>query len=197
MARSTDTGHRLTRITKVYTRTGDQGQTSLANGDRAWKDSPRVCAYGEVDELNSLLGLVRTKIVGTEIQQLLEQVQNDLFVLGADLATPDAAPAAAASIRRISKAEVEMIEKQIDHYNQTLPALKEFILPAGNETGALLHVARAVARRAERCIVSLSRAEKVNDQAVIYLNRVSDLLFVLARVANRHGGSSEVYAQFH
>ena len=119
-------------------------------------------------------------------------------MLGADLASPDAAPGpAAAAIRRISKAEVEMMEKQIDHYNQTLPALKEFILPAGSETGALLHIARAVARRAERCIVSLSRAEQINDQAVIYLNRLSDLLFVLARVANRHGGSSEVYAQFH
>src|SRR4051812_6239481 len=110
------------RISKVYTKTGDEGQTSLANGERAWKDSPRVSAYGDVDELNSLLGLVRTKIVGTEIQKLLEQVQNDLFVLGADLATPEAAAGAASrAIRRISNAEVGMIEKQIDHYNETLP----------------------------------------------------------------------------
>jgi cob(I)alamin adenosyltransferase len=186
------------RITKVYTKTGDEGKTSLANGERAWKDSPRVSAYGDVDELNSLLGLVRTKIVGTEIQQMLEQVQNDLFVLGADLATPEAAAGTPGhKIRRVSKAEVEMLEKQIDHYNDTLPPLKEFILPAGNEAGALLHVARAVARRAERAIVSVGRAEQINPEVTIYLNRLSDLLFVLARVANRHGGSSEVFAQFH
>lgn len=185
------------RISKVYTRTGDDGQTSLANGQRVSKDSPRVCAYGDVDELNSVLGLARTKIAGTEIQQLLEQVQNDLFVLGADLAFPADPSTPSPSIRRISKAEIGMIEKQIDHYNQTLPPLEEFVLPAGSEAGALLHVARAVARRAERAVVSLSKKEEINDQAVIYLNRLSDLLFVLARIANRQGGSSEVFAQFH
>lgn len=186
------------RISKVYTRTGDQGQTSLVNGERVGKDSLRVCAYGDVDELNTFLGLARTKITGTEIQQLLEQMQNDLFVLGADLATPtQAGGTASVAIRRISDAEVKMIEKQIDHYNETLPPLQEFILPAGNEAAALLHVSRTVARRAERQVVRLSRAEKINEQTVIYLNRLSDLLFVLARVANLHAGSSEVFAQFH
>jgi cob(I)alamin adenosyltransferase len=185
------------RITKVYTRTGDQGQTSLVSGERTGKDSLRVCAYGDVDELNSFLGLARTRIAGTEIQTVLQQIQNDLFVLGADLAAPGAPEGKPELIRRISDAEVEMLEKQIDHYNETLPALKEFILPAGTEAAALLHVARAVARRAERAAVRLAQTEKLNIQAIIYLNRLSDLLFVLARVANLQSGSGEVYAQFH
>jgi len=186
------------RISKVYTRTGDQGQTSLVNGDRAGKDSLRVCAYGEVDELNSFLGLARTKITGAEIQKLLEQIQNDLFVLGADLATPLGPVGGKQSpMRRIRQAEVEILEKSIDHYNEVLLPLKEFILPAGNEAGSLLHVARAVARRAERETVRLAQAENINPQAIIYLNRLSDLLFVLARAANQQGGSSEVFAQFH
>jgi len=186
------------RISKVYTKTGDQGQTSLVDGARVSKASLRVEAYGAVDELNSFLGLARNKIVGTEIQKLLEQIQNDLFVLGADLATPqEPTGSAKPSIRRISPAEIEMIEKEIDHYNATLPPLKEFVLPSGNETGALLHVARAVARRAERDAVRLAESEPVNPQAAIFLNRLSDLLFVLARVAIRQGGSSEVFARFH
>jgi cob(I)alamin adenosyltransferase len=188
----------MARISKVYTKTGDQGETSLVNGERVSKASLRVETYGAVDELNSFLGLARTKITGTEIQKLLEQIQNDLFVLGADLATPSDTPGSAAiTLRRITAVEVEMLEKEIDHYNAALPELKEFILPAGSETGSLLHVARAVARRAERVAVRLSETEKLNDQAVIYLNRLSDLLFVLARAANRQGGSPEVFAQFH
>lgn len=185
------------RISKVYTRGGDGGQTSLASGARASKDSLRVCAYGEVDELNSFLGLARTKIAGTELQRLLEQIQNDLFILGADLAAPLPAGGKQDPIRRISQVEVEILERAIDHYNEMLPSLEEFILPAGNEAGALLHVTRAVARRAERETVRLAQAENINPQALIYLNRLSDLLFVLARVANRQGGSSEVFAQFH
>jgi|SRR5579885_1011980 len=184
------------RITKVYTRGGDGGQTSLASGERTGKDSLRVCAYGEVDELNSFLGLARTKITGTEIEALLRQIQNDLFVLGADLAAP--LPNEGRDlIRRISEAEVEMLEKQIDHYNETLPPLKEFILPAGTEAAALLHISRSVARRAERETVRLANAEHINPQAMIYLNRLSDLLFVLARVANLQSGSGEVFAEFH
>ena len=192
------------RISKVYTRTGDQGQTSLASGDRVSKASLRVSAYGAVDELNSFLGLARTKIAGadprqagTGLQPLLEEIQNHLFVLGADLAAPLAAAGQPDPIRRISPAEVETLEKAIDRHNETLPPLKEFILPAGNEAGALLHVARAVARRAERETVRLAQTEDINPQAMTYLNRLSDLLFVLARVANRQGGESEVFAQFH
>jgi cob(I)alamin adenosyltransferase len=185
------------RISKVYTRTGDDGKTALVNGDRVSKHSDRVCAYGDVDELNSFIGLARTTIAGTEIQQLLEQIQNDLFVLGADLAAPPSKAGKKDPIRRVSAAEVAMLEKQIDHYNDTLPALKEFVLPAGSETGSLLHVARTIARRAERQVVRLSEAEAINQQALIYLNRLSDLLFVLARVANLQGGSAEIFAEYH
>lgn len=182
------------RVTKVYTRTGDEGETSLVSGERVSKASARVCAYGEADELNSFLGLARTRIADQQIQQLLERIQNELFVLGADLAAP---VSDTASIRRISPAEVEGLEKAIDRYNETLPPLEEFILPGGNEAAALLHVARAVARRAEREVVLLARAEKINPGVILYLNRLSDLLFVLARVASRQGGSAEVLAQFH
>ncbi len=146
------------RISKVYTRTGDQGQTSLATGERLSKASLRVSAYGEVDELNSFLGLIRAKIAGADLQPLLEQIQNDLFVLGADLAAPLPAGGQPDPIRRISPAEIAILEKAVDRYNETLPPLKEFILPAGNEAGALLHVARAVARRAERETVRLAQA---------------------------------------
>ena len=187
------------RITKVYTRSGDEGQTSLGTGERVSKASPLVCAYGEVDELNSFLGLARTKIADPELLKLLERIQNELFVLGADLAVPLPDPAQGESDRqrRIRPAEIESLEKAIDHYNETLPPLQEFILPAGNEAGALLHVARAVARRAEREVVRLAQAEKLNPHVLVYLNRLSDLLFVLARVANRQGGSTEVFAKFH
>ena len=190
------------RINKVYTRTGDEGETSLGTGVRTSKGSPRVSAYGDVDELNSFLGLARTlaqkKTSDPALQELLERVQNELFVLGADLAvplpglthTPDRQ-------RRISQTEIESLETTIDHYNETLPPLEEFILPAGNEAGATLHIARAVARRAEREVVRLAQAENINPHVLVYLNRLSDLLFVLARVANRQGGSDEVFAKFH
>jgi len=183
------------RISKVYTRTGDEGQTSLGTGERVSKSSPRVCAYGEVDELNSFLGLARTKIADPELLKLLERIQNELFVLGADLAVPQ--PDAGDRQRRISAAEIENLEQTIDRYNETLPPLQEFILPAGNEAGAVLHVARAVARRAEREVVRLAQSEKINPHVLVYLNRLSDLLFVLARVANRQGGGGEVFAEFH
>lgn len=185
------------RISKVYTRSGDEGQTGLGSGERVSKASRRVCAYGEVDELNSFLGLTRTKIADREIQCWLERIQNDLFVLGADLAVPLPPAGGTDPQRRIRPAEIESLEKSIDHFNETLPPLEEFILPAGNEAAALLHVARAVARRAERAVVRLAEAETLNPQALVYLNRLSDLLFVLARVANRQGGSAEVFAQFH
>ncbi len=200
------------RISKVYTRGGDAGKTSLASGVRISKASLRVSAYGDVDELNSFLGLARARIADQALQQLLGQIQNDLFVVGADLATPVPAPdpapnsapnsakAKSRSMRRISQGEVESLEKAIDLYNESLPPLKEFILPAGNEAGALLHVARAVARRAERGAVRLSEdaaeAGKINPQTIAYLNRLSDLLFVLARVVNRQGSSAEVFAEF-
>ena len=185
------------RITRVYTKTGDSGQTSLATGERVSKSSLRVSAYGDVDELNSVLGLARCRISDESLQPLLQQIQNDLFVLGADLATPQPAPGNPDPVRRIAASEVEPLEKAIDRYNDTLPALQEFILPGGSEPGALLHVARAVARRAERTTVALSESERINPQAFIYINRLSDLLFVLARVVNRRDGSPETSAHFH
>jgi len=185
------------RITKVYTKTGDTGQTSLANGDRVSKSSLRVSAYGDVDELNSVLGLARCRISDASLQPLLQQVQNDLFVLGADLATPHPDSSKPDPVRRIAAPEIESLEKAIDRHNETLPALREFILPGGSESGALLHVARAVARRAERTTVALAQSETINPQALIYINRLSDLLFVLARFVNRQDGSPETSAQFH
>lgn len=201
------------RITKVTTRTGDDGQTSLATGERVSKASLRVAACGEVDELNSLLGLVRQKVSAgasaassTEqdtrtLDSLLQQIQNHLFILGADLSTPIVTrkddSAAPVSIRRISTAEVEQLDQALDRFNEMLPPLQEFILPGGSETGALLHLARTVARRAERSAVALSAAERVNPQALIYLNRLSDLLFVLARHVNRLAGEPESSADFH
>jgi cob(I)alamin adenosyltransferase len=187
------------RITKVYTKSGDGGQTSLATGKRVSKASLRVAAYGDVDELNSLVGLVASKISDKNILKLLTQIQNHLFVLGADLATPppEAADRRGDKIRRIAVAEVESLERAVDHYNEALPPLEEFILPGGCEAGAWLHVARAVARRTERAGVGLAQQERVNPQALIYLNRLSDLLFVLARVLNRQSGSPETVADFH
>ncbi len=186
------------RISKVYTRTGDEGETSLGTGQRVSKASPRVRACGDVDELNSFLGLARAKIADPELLKLLERIQNELFVLGADLAIPlPGLSHVPDRQRRVSAAEIENLEQTIDRYNETLPPLQEFILPAGNEAGATLHVARAVARRAEREVAHLAQSEKLNPLVLVYLNRLSDLLFVLARVANREGGSDEVFAQFH
>jgi cob(I)alamin adenosyltransferase len=187
------------RITKVYTKTGDAGETSLATGERVSKSSPRVAACGDVDELNSLLGVARCRITDGALLQLLREAQNHLFVLGADLATPPPLEGDRRkdTIRRMTAAETESLEKAIDRYNETLPPLEEFILPSGCETGALLHLARAVARRAERTVVSLASTERVNPHALIYLNRLSDLLFVLARTVNRQCGAPETPAQFH
>ncbi|MBI4478880.1 MAG: cob(I)yrinic acid a,c-diamide adenosyltransferase [Acidobacteria bacterium] len=187
------------RITKVYTKTGDSGQTSLATGERVSKASLRVAACGDVDELNSLLGLACCRIADGAVLELLRQVQNHLFVLGADFAMPlpSKSDRRKDSMRRMAPTETELLEAGIDRYNEALPPLKEFILPGGSEAGALLHLARAVARRAERTAVSLSERDTINPQALVYLNRLSDLLFVLARVVNRQQGAAESPAQFH
>jgi cob(I)alamin adenosyltransferase len=185
------------RITKVYTKTGDEGLTSLATGERVSKASLRVFAYGDVDELNSLLGLAAARITEAEFQHLLHEIQNGLFVLGADLATPFPPEGKPDLVRRIAAQEIESLEQAIDRYNETLPPLEEFILPGGSEPGAWLHLARAVARRAERVAVLAAQSEKINSLSLIYLNRLSDLLFVLARAVNRQSGAPETPAQFH
>lgn len=176
-------------MARIYTRTGDKGETGLVDGVRIPKDSLRVQAYGDIDELNSVLGLVRASSKDEEIDSLLERLQRDLFTVGADLASPTEE---SHRVPRITKDMIVALEKTIDMLQEKLASLKAFILPGGGETGALLHFARSVARRAERSIVALSKTEKLNENLVPYVNRLSDLLFVMARLANRREGRKEV-----
>ncbi|RXR04366.1 cob(I)yrinic acid a,c-diamide adenosyltransferase [Pseudoxanthomonas composti] len=175
-------GHRLSRI---YTRTGDDGSTGLGDGSRTGKDSARVSAYGTVDEANACIGLVlAAPSVPEDIRALLTTVQHQLFDLGGELCIPGHAA--------IQAADVQALERHLDHHNDALPPLKDFILPAGGEASARCHVARTVVRRAERETVALSRLEPVRAEAIGYLNRLSDLLFVLSRVLARAEGQGEV-----
>ena len=174
---------------KIYTRTGDDGTTSLFSGGRVPKDHLRVEAYGTVDELNSLLGAVRALKPHAQTDAWLSEVQRQLFALGADLATP--ADARSAHVVRIDAAAVSWLEATIDVMEAALPPLTNFILPGGSPAGAGLHVARTVCRRAERLAVALAEAEPLPSPALAYLNRLSDFLFVLARWENRQAGASE------
>lgn len=176
-------------MARIYTRTGDKGETGLVGGTRISKDSIRVQAYGNVDELNSVLGVVRAFLKDEEIDSLLERLQWDLFAAGADLAAPSDGEH---DVPRITKDMIVFLERTIDKYQEELPPLTAFILPGGVQAGALLHLARSVARRAERSIVSLNKAEIINEHLIPYVNRLSDLLFVLARVVNYRAGTSEV-----
>lgn len=166
---------------KAYTGTGDKGETSLYDGTRVWKENPRVEACGAVDELNSLVGVARAHIDDKKLNKILESVQRDLWILGGDLSSP----LVVASVPRITKAELDRLERVTDELNSGLPQLRRFILPGGSVPGAELHVARAVCRRAERRIVSLSRIEPINPEMLSYINRLSSLLFVLARIVNK------------
>ncbi len=179
------------RITKVYTKTGDKGQTSLIGGIRVSKASTRVEAYGDVDELNSVLGIARSQVGDEEIEKVLDVIQNDLFIMGADLASPQGIEAP-----RISEEKVKELEKNIDKFLKELEPLKEFILPTGRSGGAYLHLARTVARRAERRAVELKEEEGINENLLVYLNRLSDLLFVIARIENKRQGFDETYVRF-
>jgi cob(I)alamin adenosyltransferase len=172
------------RLSKIYTRTGDDGTTGLGDGSRVAKDSLRVNAYGTVDEANSCIGVLLASEVPDEIRDLLVRIQHQLFDLGGELCIPGHAA--------IFEADIDALEARLDHFNEALPPLKEFILPSGGEAAARCHVARTVVRRAERDTVSLSREESVRPQAIQYLNRLSDLLFVLARVLARSSGHGEV-----
>lgn len=173
----------------MYTRTGDKGETSLYSGKRVGKESARVEAYGAVDELNSQIGAARAflKDKGGPVDQNLRKVQSDLFVLGGDLASDKTLT----SVPRIRKEYVERLEKIVDSAFVNLPKLTRFILPNGGIAGSQLQVARAVCRRAERTVVALSRSEEVNPEIIRYLNRLSTLLFDLARLANKFDGFSE------
>ncbi len=184
------------RITKVYTGVGDGGQTYLADGKKVSKTHPRVEAYGCVDELNSFIGLVRSKLPPhlSEVDGVLKQVQNDLFLIGGDLATPEGAPF---EVKRLGDEKVKYLEETIDGFNSDLRPLEEFILPTGSEVAALLHVSRTVCRRAERVLVrAMSSDETLNPRVQVYLNRLSDLLFVLARWVNWRMGVPEEKAEF-
>ena len=175
------------RLSKIYTKTGDDGTTGLGDGTRTPKDSLRVAAYGTVDELNSTLGMVLAQDVPAAIREVLTQAQHDLFDLGGELCIPGMA--------MIADADVERLETTLDGFNADLPALKDFILPGGGMAAACCHLARTVCRRAEREVVALSRQESVRPEAIRYLNRLSDLLFVLARVLARARGHGEVLWQ--
>lgn len=175
-------------LSKIYTRTGDHGDTALGNGARVAKYSARVTAYGTVDEANSTLGLARLHATG-DLDAALARIQNDLFDLGADLCTPDIAQDAQAEYPRLRMiaAQVDRLESEIDAMNTKLTPLRSFILPGGSALAAHLHLARTVARRAERETVHLASLEEVNPEAVKYLNRLSDWLFVAGRIANDDG----------
>ena len=174
-------GHRLSKIT---TRTGDAGETGLGDGSRVAKDSPRVHVLGDLDELNSALGLVLAEELPPQLAETLGEVQQDLFDLGGELSIPGHA--------LLTSQKVENLEKRLTAWNGGLPPLKEFILPGGSRAAAAAHLARTVCRRAERSLVALGRKDKISGQARRYLNRLSDLLFVAARLLNRHAGGNDV-----
>ena len=179
------------RITRVYTKSGDKGETSLVDGSRVSKADLRVAAYGDVDELNSLLGLARVGLEDRQLDDALGKIQNELFIVGADLASP-----MAVAVPRMDEARISEMERLIDLLLEELEPLQEFILPGGSELGAALHLARTVARRAERSVVELAATSEINPRALEYLNRLSDLLFVMARVANKRNGVKEHSADF-
>lgn len=175
-------GHRLT---KIYTRTGDDGSTGLGDGSRTGKDAPRVAAFGTVDEANSAIGLLLAcNDVPDAVRALLVLIQHGLFDLGGELCIPGHAA--------MMQTDVEALERELDSFNAGLPPLREFILPGGNEAAARCHLARTIVRRAEREAVALSRTEPVRAEALAWLNRLSDVLFVLARVLCRDAGVAEV-----
>ncbi|HTS92339.1 MAG TPA: cob(I)yrinic acid a,c-diamide adenosyltransferase [Stellaceae bacterium] len=183
----------MVRLTRIYTRGGDQGETSLTGGARVKKNSLRIEAIGTVDETNAVIGIARLRTGESDgiagFDGMLARIQNDLFDLGADLSTP----ADDTKALRISATQVERLEREIDSLNALLQPLESFVLPGGGELAAALHLARTVTRRAERVTVALAAEEKVNAEAVKYLNRLSDHLFVLARTANDQGRSDVLW----
>lgn len=173
---------------KIYTKKGDAGETSLYGGQKVSKTSTRIAAYGTVDELNSVLGIALSFSPSSKTETYLSEVQEQLFVLGADLATPISKEI---RINRISSAEISFLENSIDEIEEQLPPLKNFILPGGTQAGASIHFARTVCRRAERKAVECSTEEELSTQSIIYLNRLSDFLFVLGRFENHISGTEE------
>ena len=172
---------------KIYTKQGDHGDTGLVGGSRLPKDAARIESYGTVDELNAAIGVVRSTPLAAPIVPLLTQIQRDLFTMGAELASP-----ADSAVPTIESRHVQQLEQWIDHWDATVPPLRNFILPGGTPSAGLLHLARVICRRAERRTVSLARHERVSAELVPYLNRLSDLLFVLARVENDAANVADV-----
>lgn len=178
---------------RIYTRTGDQGETGLFGGQRVAKNHPRVSAYGDVDELNAHLGACAPLCQDSAFRADIERLQHELFVLGGDLATPPEEGPAVGSrkVPRVSEGMAAALESMIDRYESEVPALTAFILPGGTLLGAGLHVARTVCRRAERAVIAAAGRESINPECIVYLNRLSDLLFTMARAANHREGAAE------
>jgi cob(I)alamin adenosyltransferase len=178
---------------KIYTKTGDSGETSLLGGKRVWKDNLRIQTCGTIDELNSIIGISINDITNPELKEVLQGIQNDLFAIGSDTALP--VENENTKIQRIDANLSDKLESVIDQYDSQLPGLKNFILPGGVKGSALLHFARTVCRRAERNVVALSKVERINPEIEKYLNRLSDLLFVLARFENFSNNSPDIIWQ--
>jgi cob(I)alamin adenosyltransferase len=175
------------RLTRIYTRGGDRGETSLGDGSRASKLDPRIGAFGAVDELNAALGVVLAADCPDELQQTLARIQNELFDVGADLSVPWEVDGRL----RVEQPLVDRLEEECDRFNEALPELRSFVLPGGTEAAARLHVARTTCRRAERDALAASKQVELNPLVLVYLNRLSDLLFILARAANARAGRAE------
>jgi cob(I)alamin adenosyltransferase len=173
------------RLTRIYTRTGDKGTTGLSDGTRISKDHPRIEAIGDIDELNCVLGLLLSHDLPKDIRHVLSEIQQTLFDIGGELSLPGSA--------KLGAEPIEKLEQQLEMYNTTLPPLREFILPGSTEASARCHLARAVCRRAERRVTTLSHDEDVNPNVLAYLNRLSDLLFVISRVLTRLSNGHEIY----
>ena len=173
---------------KIYTKTGDDGTTGVQGNSRLNKSHPRIIAYGTIDEANASLGVVLTNNLDSDIVEILTQIQNDLFVVGSDLSNPDLTQ----NVNRITSSMVARLEKIIDDYESELPPLTNFILPGGDISASQLHFTRTIVRRAETCLVLLNEQEKINENCIKFINRLSDLLFVLGRVLNKRKGKKEI-----
>ena len=181
----------MIKLNKIYTKTGDGGDTALGDGERVLKDSLRVSAYGNVDELNASIGII-TLYANTELKRKLKNIQNDLFDIGADLCVPISEKNK--DRLRLSTNQIETLELEIDEMNSILEPLNSFVLPGGCRSATFLHMARTICRRAERSVVSLKSQEKINDNTLVYLNRLSDWLFVASRVENQENSSEVLWA---